>query len=85
MYFGETVPAERVQQTRDALQRSDAMLILGSSLMVYSGFRFARLAHELGLPIASVTLGQGRADALLNLKLEQACDGALAFAFKTRV
>lgn len=85
VYFGETVPKERVQQTREALQRCDAMLILGSSLMVYSGFRFARQANELGLPIASVTLGAGRADQWLALKLEQPCGQALRFAMKTRV
>ncbi len=85
VYFGETVPAERVRQTRDALQRSDAMLIIGSSLMVYSGFRFARQAHELGLPIASVTMGHGRADQWLSLKIEQPCDQALDFALKTHL
>ena len=79
VYFGESVPMARVTQTRDALEQSDAVLVLGSSLMVFSGFRFIRQASQLGLPIASVTLGRGRADDLLSLKVEARCDEALAF------
>ncbi len=71
---------DRVTETREALTQSDAMLILGSSLMVFSGFRFVRQASQLGIPIASVTMGLGRADDLLSLKLELPCDKALAFA-----
>ena len=44
MFFGESVPAARVQQCRDALSACDALLVVGSSLMVYSGFRFVREA-----------------------------------------
>jgi NAD-dependent SIR2 family protein deacetylase len=55
------------------------MLVVGSSLMVYSGFRFVRQAAERGIPIASVNLGRTRADDLLTLKVEQACEDALGF------
>lgn len=79
VYFGESVPRERVDEANAALEQSDAMLIVGSSLMVFSGFRFARRAHELGLPIASLTLGVGRADGLLTLKVEQNCNDGLRF------
>ena len=41
--------------------------------MVFSGFRFARKAHQLGLPVAAVNLGKTRADDLLTLKLVQDC------------
>jgi IstB-like ATP binding protein len=61
------------------LRRADAMLIVGSSLMVYSGYRFVQMAVRAGLPIAAVNLGRTRADDLLALKLEQACEIALAF------
>lgn len=82
VYFGESVPISRVSETRAALADSDAMLIIGSSLMVFSGFRFAREAAKQGIPIASVTLGVGRADELLTLKVEQSCDQALRFALE---
>ncbi len=55
------------------------MLIVGSSLMVYSGFRFVERAAGAGKPVAAVNLGRTRADALIALKVEQACEDALAF------
>lgn len=79
VFFGESVPRERVDQARKALDEADAMLIVGSSLMVFSGFRFARQAAQAGLPIASVSLGVGRADDLLSLKIEQPVANALRF------
>ena len=62
-----------------ALERSDALLVVGSSLMVFSGFRFARRARDLGLPIASVNLGRSRADDFLSLRVRQPAAEALAF------
>ena len=50
------------------------MLIVGSSLMVYSGFRFVERAASLGMPVAAVNLGRTRADGLLTLKAEEACE-----------
>jgi NAD-dependent SIR2 family protein deacetylase len=70
VFFGENVPAERVEAARDALAHADALLVAGSSLMVYSGFRFVRLAHEAGLPIAIVNRGRTRADDLAEVKIE---------------
>ena len=55
------------------------MLVVGSSLMVYSGFRFAQMAAYAGKPIAAVNLGRTRADGLLALKVEQAGEAALSF------
>jgi NAD-dependent SIR2 family protein deacetylase len=54
-------------------------LIVGSSLMVYSGFRFAQAAARRGIPIAAVNLGRTRADDLLALKVEEPCEVALSF------
>ncbi len=70
VFFGENVPRVRVEAVRDALGRADAMLVVGSSLMVYSGFRIARAAHERGVPLAILTRGVTRADALATLKIE---------------
>jgi len=64
------VPRERVFDAQAALQASDAMLVVGSSLMVYSGYRFALRAREAGLPLAILTAGASRADALATLKLD---------------
>ncbi len=69
VFFGENVPRPRYLQAQEALQASDAMLVAGSSLMVYSGFRFVRSAHEAGMPIAIVNRGRTRADDLAGLKL----------------
>lgn len=70
VFFGENVPRRRVERARDALAAADAMLVVGSSLMVYSGFRFARMAREAGLPLAILNRGRTRADALATLKLD---------------
>lgn len=73
VFFGESVPEERVRTALDWLDGADAMLVVGSSLMVYSGFRYARLAAERGLPIAALNMGRTRADPLLTLKIESPC------------
>ena len=79
VFFGESVPRERVDAAARRLEQADAMLIVGSSLMVYSGFRFFEMAARAGKPAAAVNLGRTRADGLLALKVEQACEAALAF------
>jgi NAD-dependent SIR2 family protein deacetylase len=70
VFFGENVPAQRYETARDALAAADALLVAGSSLMVYSGFRFVRQAREAGLPIAIVNRGRTRGDDLAELKVE---------------
>jgi NAD-dependent SIR2 family protein deacetylase len=69
VFFGDNVPKQRVTDALDALQQADGLLVIGSSLMVYSGFRFCRRAQEWDKPIAALTLGRTRADELLSLKL----------------
>ena len=70
VFFGENVPVARYEQARDAVAGADALLVAGSSLMVYSGFRFVQQAHEAGLPIAIVNRGRTRGDLLAHLKIE---------------
>ena len=70
VFFGENVPRERYDRACESLAGADALLVAGSSLMVYSGYRFVRLAHEAGLPIAIVNRGRTRADGLAELKIE---------------
>lgn len=78
VFFGEAVPRGRVEAAAHSLERADAMLIVGSSLMVYSGYRFAEMAAALGKPIAAINKGRTRADGLLMLKVEMDCAEALA-------
>lgn len=77
VFFGENVPRERVTLAMQALYEADAMLVVGSSLMVYSGYRFAHAAARAGKPIVAVNIGRTRADALLSLKVDQSCAEAL--------
>ena len=79
VFFGENVPRDRVEAALRHLDEADAMLIVGSSLMVYSGFRFVEKAAAVGKPVAAINLGRTRADALLTLKVESQCETALAF------
>jgi NAD-dependent SIR2 family protein deacetylase len=84
VFFGENVPRDRVDAAFRHLDEADAMLIVGSSLMVYSGFRFVERAVSLRKPVAAVNLGRTRADALLTLKAEQPCESALSFLLGSR-
>ncbi len=79
VFFGENVPRDRVDAAARHLEEADAMLIVGSSLMVYSGYRFVEMAARAGKPVAAVNLGQTRADRLLAFKVENPCEAALAF------
>ncbi len=78
VFFGENVPPSRVAAAMDALAAASAMLVVGSSLMVYSGYRFALTAARLGKPMAAVNLGRTRADPLLQLKVRRPCGEVLA-------
>ena len=84
VFFGENVPRDRVDAAFGHLDKADGMLIVGSSLMVYSGFRFVERAASLGKPLAAVNLGRTRADALLTLKTEEPCESALSFLLGSR-
>jgi len=79
VFFGENVPRDRVEAAMTHLDRADAMLIVGSSLMIYSGFRFAQRAAAGGKPMAAINMGKTRADDLLSVKIERPCEEALAF------
>ena len=59
------------------LHASDGVLAVGTSLMVYSGFRFVRMAHERGVPVALLNRGRTRADDLGGLKLDADCGAVL--------
>jgi NAD-dependent SIR2 family protein deacetylase len=70
VFFGESVPAPRVQQCFDLVERSAALVVLGSSLTVMSGRRFVVRAAKLGLPVAIVNQGPTRGDTLATILLD---------------
>lgn len=72
VFFGENVPADIVQQAWQLFDACDVLLVIGSSLTVYSGRRFVYRAHELGKPIAVVNLGPTRADDAAAVKVDAA-------------
>lgn len=73
VFFGENVPRATVDDATRALEAADAMLVVGSSLMVYSGYRFCVWAQKMGKPVAAINLGRTRADPLLSLKIAAPC------------
>jgi NAD-dependent SIR2 family protein deacetylase len=73
VFFGEPVPELRVSRAKHFLQKADALMVVGSSLMVFSGYRFARIASKAGKPIAIVNRGTTRADDLATHKLTGNC------------
>ncbi len=80
VYFGDNVPKASVFKALDALQQAGALLTIGTSLMVYSGYRFCKKAHEWDKPICALNLGITRADDLLDLKLNAPIAETLADA-----
>jgi NAD-dependent SIR2 family protein deacetylase len=85
VFFGENVPKPRVERCYAAVDALDpasgALLVLGSSLTVMSGFRFARHAAKNDIPVVIVNRGSTRADDLASYKLEMGTSefaGALA-------
>lgn len=80
VFFGESVPAGKVAVAMEHVDDADALLVAGSSLTVWSGFRFVKRAAERGIPIAIVNVGPTRGDALASLKLDAPCGATLSAA-----
>jgi NAD-dependent SIR2 family protein deacetylase len=70
VFFGETVPRDRVGTCFRMLEAAGSLLVLGSSLTVMSGYRFVLRAAELGVPVAAVNLGPTRGDAKVDVKVD---------------
>ena len=77
VYFGENVPKDRVAQAFALVDHADALLVAGSSLTVFSGFRFVRHAAARGMPVAIVNRGRTRGDDLATVKLDAGCSPTL--------
>lgn len=77
VFFGENVPRPRVAEAFQALDDADALLVVGSSLMVWSGYRFVRRARAQGIPVFILGLGKTRGDAEASLRVRGRCGDLL--------
>ncbi|XP_037345974.1 NAD-dependent protein lipoamidase sirtuin-4, mitochondrial [Pungitius pungitius] len=77
-FFGDTVNKGTVQLVHDRLGESDAVLVVGSSLQVYSGYRFLLAAGDRKMSVAIVNIGSTRADHLAELKVSGRCGEVLS-------
>jgi NAD-dependent SIR2 family protein deacetylase len=77
VFFGANIPRARVESSMTALDRADALLVIGSSLQVYSGFRFCKHAQATGKAIAIINPGATRADSMATLKLDEVAETLL--------
>ncbi|GAB0103120.1 hypothetical protein JMUB6875_20920 [Nocardia sp. JMUB6875] len=73
VYFGESVPKPRVATAFDLVDSADALLVVGSSLTVMSGLRFARHVAKSGRPVIILNRSRTRADNLATLTLDTGC------------
>jgi NAD-dependent SIR2 family protein deacetylase len=77
VFFGENVPRRRVDRAWGMLDEADSLLVVGSSLTVYSGFRFVERAASQNKPVAIVNLGPTRGDHLASVKVEASLSDTL--------
>ena len=77
VYFGESVPKDVVAKSYSLVDQADALLVAGSSLTVFSGYRFVRHAAARGIPIAIVNRGLTRGDDLATVKVDGGCSELL--------
>jgi len=77
VYFGESVSKDIVAKAYSLVDQADALLVAGSSLTVFSGYRFVRHAAALGIPIAIVNRGSTRGDDLATVKVDGECSELL--------
>jgi len=77
VFFGESIPAATRQRLARELARADAVLTVGSSLVVGSAFRLVREAAGNGLPVVALNRGRTRAERWLHFKVDADCVSAL--------
>lgn len=82
VFFGDSVPRERVDFINSRLAEADSCLVVGSSLETYSSLRHIRHATELGLPLLILNIGHTRADALADIKVSGRCGEAFDWLSK---
>ena len=78
VFFGDSVAKDVVEQAYSLVDESDALLVAGSSLTVFSGYRFVRRAVAEAKPVAIVNRGVTRGDPLATVKVDAGCSEMLA-------
>ncbi|KAF4031446.1 Sir2 family [Phytophthora infestans] len=78
VFFGENMPAITRASALERVSDANALLVVGSSLKVFSAMRLINHAHARKIPIAIVNLGPTRADELCNLRIDKPCTGVLS-------
>jgi NAD-dependent SIR2 family protein deacetylase len=78
VFFGESVPRERVDRAYAYVDAAEVLVVLGSSLTVMSGLRFVRHSAKAGRPVVIITRGPTRGDELATVKIEAGCSETLA-------
>jgi NAD-dependent SIR2 family protein deacetylase len=78
VFFGESVPLPRVERCYEIVDNASALLVLGSSLAVMSGYRFVRHAAKTGVPVAIINQGPTRGDAHACVTLDVALGATLS-------
>jgi len=68
--FGDSVPSCRVKRAQETVAAADALLVVGSSLTVFSGFRFIKQACSEEKPIVIMTIGPTRGDKFAEVKID---------------
>lgn len=74
VFFGGLVPKPRVEKAFSTLAESDCILVIGSSLKVFSGFRFPRWAGQNNLPMYAVNQGEMRGQELFDCIVTDPCE-----------
>ena len=78
VFFGESVPKDRVERAYALVDSAEMLVVLGSSLTVMSGLRFVRHNAKLGRPVVIINRGPTRADDLATVKIDGGCSETLA-------
>ncbi|EDX01097.1 NAD-dependent protein deacylase Sirt4 isoform X1 [Drosophila yakuba] len=84
VFFGDSVPRPRVDQIAGMVYNSEGLLVLGSSLLVFSGYRVVLQTKDLKLPVAIVNIGETRADHLADIKISAKCGDVIPKLFDFR-
>lgn len=84
VFFGDNVPKDRIENISKMIKKSDGLLVLGSSLQVFSGYRIVLNVHELELPVAIVNIGPTRGDHLATVKISAKCGDIIPKLFITK-
>lgn len=84
VFFGDNVPKDRAEKLSNWVCNTDALLILGSSLHVYSGYRILLYSHDLGVPAAVVNIGTVRGEDKVQLKISTKCGDLIPKLFTSK-